>query len=136
GLVWAQPTADAPAASTNNPPAVQGTRGEGASALQASNILNPNISVVGWFQSEAGHPHDPGHDAEPPIQLKETELGLQSIVDPWARGDFFVSFDQNGSANLEEGYITWFHLPEKLSLRGGKFRSFFGPFNRTHPHDT
>ena len=110
--------------------------GEGASALQASNILNPNISVVGWFQGEAGHPHDPGHEPEPVMQLKETELGLQSIVDPWARGDFFVSFDQNGNANLEEGYITWFHLPEKLGLRVGKFRSYFGPFNRTHPHDT
>jgi hypothetical protein len=113
-----------------------GASPSGASALQASNILNPNISVVGWFQSEVGHPHDPGHDPEPPIQLKETELGLQSIVDPWARGDFFISFDQNGNANLEEGYLTWFHLPGYLSLRGGKFRSFFGPFNRTHPHDT
>ena len=108
----------------------------GASALQASNLLNPNISVVGWFQGMTGHPHDPGHDPEPVMQLKETELGLQSIIDPWARGDFFVSFDQDGNANLEEGYITWFHLPENLGLRVGKFRSYFGPFNRTHPHDT
>src|ERR1044071_3261882 len=75
-----------------------------ASALQASNLLNPNISVVGWFQGMAGHPHDPGHDPDPVLQLKETELGLQSIVDPWARGDFFVSFDQDSNANLEEGY--------------------------------
>src|SRR5882762_6346226 len=111
-------------------------RGEGASALQASNLLNPNISVVGWFQGMTGHPHDPGHSPEPVMQLKETELGLQSIVDPWARGDFFVSFDPDGVANLEEGYITWFHLPGNLGLRTGKFRSYFGPFNRTHPHDT
>src|SRR5262245_31666853 len=77
-------------------------RGEGASALQASNLLNPNISVVGWFQGMAGHPHDPGHEAEPVLQLKETEVALQAVVDPWARGDFFVSFDQDGQADLEE----------------------------------
>src|SRR4051812_7158278 len=97
------------------------TASGGGSALQGSNLLNPNISVVGWFQGMTGHPHDPGHDAEPVMQLKETELGLQSIVDPWARGDFFVSFDQDGNANLEEGYITWFHLPGGLGLRTGKF---------------
>src|SRR5690242_648291 len=110
---------------------------QSASALQSSNILNPNISVVGWFQAEAGHPHPgPGLDAEPTLQLKETELGLQSVVDPYGKGDFFVSFDNDGNANLEEGYITWFHLPYGLSLRTGKFRSLWGAFNKTHPHDT
>jgi hypothetical protein len=108
----------------------------GAGALQSSNILNPNISVVGWFQGEAGHPHDPGREVEPALQLKEAELALQAIVDPWAKADFFTSFDRDGHANLEEGYLTWFHLPYSLSLRTGKFRSNFGPFNRTHPHDT
>lgn len=110
--------------------------GAGAGVLQSTNLLNPNISVVGWFQTEAGHPHDPGHDPEPVLQLKETEIGLQAVVDPYAKADFFVSFDQNGEAELEEGYITWFHLPKDLSLRTGKFRSHFGVFNRTHPHDT
>src|SRR6202035_3949329 len=39
-------------------------------------------------------------------------------------------------ANLEEGYLTWFHLPYGLALRTGKFRSYWGVFNKTHPHDT
>jgi len=117
-------------------PVLSAVVGTGASALQSSNLLNPNISVVGWFQGMAGHPHNPGVDAEPAFQLKETELALQAIVDSWARADFFVSFDHEGSASLEEGYITWFHLPAGLGLRTGKFRSYFGPFNRTHPHDT
>jgi len=51
-------------------------------------------------------------------------------------GRLLRQFRQDGAANLEEGYLTWFHLPGKLSLRTGKFRSYFGPFNRTHPHDT
>ncbi|MFA5976285.1 MAG: hypothetical protein WC859_09015 [Elusimicrobiota bacterium] len=132
------------AAQTSEPPGLSSPSGAAAAppsagtsgALLSSNILNPNLSVVGWFQSEAGHPHDPGHDAEPALQLKETEIAFQAIVDPWARGDFFLSFDSDGNAELEEGYVTWFHLPAGLGLRGGKFRSYFGPFNRTHPHDT
>src|SRR3954462_14276879 len=88
---------------------------QSASALQSSNILNPNLSVVGWFQGMAGHPHPgPGLEAEPPLQLKEVEMGFQAVVDPYAKGDFFVSFDNNGDANLEEGYIMWFHLPQGL----------------------
>jgi hypothetical protein len=110
---------------------------QSASSLMGSNILNPNISVVGWFQGEAGRPHPAaGQEAEPPLQMYETELALQAVVDPYARGDFFVSFDNTGQASLEEGYITWFHLPGDLSARTGKFRSYFGAINRTHPHDT
>src|SRR4051794_29118000 len=78
---------------------------QSAGGPQSSNGLNPNINVVGWFQAQAGHPHSgPGLSEEPPLQLKETELSLQSIVDPYARADFFVSFDADGNANLEEGY--------------------------------
>lgn len=110
--------------------------GGGSGALQSSNVLNPNLSVVGWFQGQVGHPHRPGSESEPALQLKETEMGFQSIVDPYGRGDFFVSFDQEGNARLEEGYITWFHLPAGLGLRTGKFRSLWGTFNKAHPHDT
>ncbi len=108
----------------------------GASALQASNLLNPNISVVGTFQGMVGHPHDPGVEPEPALQLKEAEISFQAIVDSWARADFFVGFDSDGHVELEEGYINWFHLPGNLGLRAGKFRSLFGPFNRTHAHET
>lgn len=115
-----------------------GGSGMGTSgALQASNSMNPNFSVVGWFQGEAGHEHpNAGTTADPALQMKETELAFQAIVDPYARGDFFGSIDNTGTFNLEEGYITWFHLPYNLAARAGKFRSYFGAINRTHPHDT
>src|SRR3989338_6691604 len=80
-----------------------------AGGLQASNWLNPNVSVIGWFQGEAGRRH--GHGTEDPpaaFTMKEAELGFQAVVDPYARADFFASFTGEGEAELEEGYLTWF----------------------------
>ena len=56
-----------------------------AGGLQASNLMNPNISVIGWFQGEAGRRYvDPGVSLPPALDLKEAEIGFQSIVDPYA----------------------------------------------------
>lgn len=109
---------------------------QAAGGLQASNLLNPNISVIGWFQGEAGRRHaDPGVNLPPALDLKEAEIGLQSIVDPYARADFFISVNREG-VDLEEGYLNWFHLPHDLALKVGKFRADFGKFNRTHTPET
>lgn len=108
-----------------------------SSALKSSNLLNPNVSVIGWFQGEAGRRFtDPGSQAPPAFQMKEAELGLQSIVDPYAKADFFVAVEGDGKVDLEEGTITWFTLPYDLGFKVGKFRSGFGKFNRTHPPET
>jgi hypothetical protein len=107
-----------------------------ASGLQASNLLNPNVSVIGWFQGEAGRRRvDPGVDLPPALDLKEAELGFQSVVDPYARADFFISAGREG-VDLEEGYLNWFQLPHDLALKIGKFRPDFGKFNRTHAPET
>lgn len=107
-----------------------------AGGLQASNLLNPNVSVIGWFQGEAGRRHvDPGKDLPPALDLKEAELSFQSVVDPYARADFFISVKRAG-VDLEEGTLTWFHLPHDLALKAGKFRPDFGKFNRTHAPET
>lgn len=107
-----------------------------ATGLQASNLLNPNVSVIGWFQGEAGRRHvDPGKELPPALDLKEAELSFQSVVDPYARADFFISVNRTG-VDLEEGYLTWFHLPHDLALKTGKFRPDFGKFNRTHAPET
>src|SRR5262249_34187419 len=107
-------------------------------ALQASNILNPNISAIGWFQAEAGHRHagpgDAGQDGSA-FKMKETELAFQALVDPWARADFFVSIGSD-QVDLEEGYLTWFRLPADVALKIGKFKANFGRFNRIHTPET
>jgi hypothetical protein len=114
--------------------ALAGAEPQGGSPLQASNIGNPNISVIGSFQSEAGH-RETGADGASAFDLREAELAFQSIVDPYARADFFISV-HGEEIDLEEGYINWFSLPHDLALKVGKFRANFGKFNRTHPPET
>jgi hypothetical protein len=101
--------------------------GAGGSAAKA---LNPDISAIGDFIGVAGHnPVQPS----PSLQMHESEVGLQAILDPYARGDFFISFGEN-DVNLEEGYITFTSLPAGFVAKAGKIRSAFGKVNTLHNH--
>ena len=102
----------------------------------AAKALNPDISVIGDFVGAAG-----GNTAPPlatlqpfpSMQMHESEIGLQAIIDPYARGDFFISFGEEG-VNLEEGYITFTALPGGFVAKVGKMRSVFGKVNTLHNH--
>src|SRR2546428_886935 len=101
--------------------------GAGGSAAKA---LNPDISVIGDFIGKAG-----GNSIQPSssLEMHESEVGFQAIIDPYARGDFFLSFGEEG-VNLEEGYITLTALPAGIVAKVGKMRSAFGKVNITHNH--
>ena len=102
----------------------------------AAKALNPDISVIGDFVGAAG-----GNTAPPlatlqpfpSLQMHESEIGLQAIIDPYARGDFFISFGEEG-VDLEEGYITFTALPAGFVAKVGKMRSAFGKVNTLHNH--
>ncbi len=101
--------------------------GAGAAAAKA---LNPDISVIGDFIGSGGHnPINP----TPSFQMHESEVGLQAIVDPYARADFFISFGETG-VNLEEGFITFTSLPQGFVAKVGKMRAAFGKVNSLHNH--
>ena len=88
----------------------------GGAGGSASKALNPDISVIGDFIGVAGHnPVQPS----PSLQMHESEIGFQAIIDPYARGDFFLSFGEEG-VNLEEGYITFTALPAGFRRQGRK----------------
>src|SRR5258708_29216953 len=102
----------------------------GGAGGAAAKALNPDISVIGDFIGGAGHnPLNPTSA----FQMHESEIGLQAIVDPYARADFFISFSETG-VNLEEGYITFTALPAGFVARGGKMRAAFGKVNTLHNH--
>jgi hypothetical protein len=101
--------------------------GAGASAAKA---LNPDISVIGDFIGAAGH--NP-LNSTPAFQLHESEIGLQAIVDPYARADFFISFGEEG-VGVEEGFITFTALPAGIVAKAGKMRAAFGKVNTLHNH--
>jgi hypothetical protein len=107
--------------------------GAGGSAAKA---LNPDISVIGDFIGALGGNSQQNMVSLQPIpafQMHESEVGFQSIIDPYARGDFFISFGEEG-VNLEEGYITFTALPGSLVAKVGKMRSVFGKVNMMHNH--
>lgn len=104
----------------------------------AAKALNPDISMIGDFIGAVGHaPEAPGsvirQAGSRSIEMHESELGVQAIIDPYARGDFFISFGEEG-VNLEEGYITFTALPAGFVARAGKMRAAFGKVNTLHNH--
>src|SRR5215471_11570103 len=141
----APPTAEAPAtppgtASQPQVSSAQGAAGSvapqteavrlGGAGAAAAKALNPDISVIGDFISGLGHnPVNP----TPTFQMHESEVGLQAIVDPYARADFFISFGEEG-VNLEEGFITFTALPKNFVAKVGKMRAAFGKVNTLHNH--
>jgi hypothetical protein len=117
-------------ASTAQEPSLGGAGGSAAKAL------NPDISVIGDFIGALGgnsQQNTVSLDPIPAFQMHESEIGLQSIIDPYARGDFFISFGEQG-VNLEEGYITFTALPAGFVAKVGKMRSAFGKVNTMHNH--
>ena len=119
--------APAPAESVAAASAPVSLGGAGGSAAKA---LNPDISMIGDFVAFAG-----GNSIRPSpaLEMHESELGVQAIIDPYARGDFFLTFGETGVA-LEEGYITFTALPGSLLARVGKMRAAFGKVNTMHNH--
>jgi hypothetical protein len=126
----APPTQAAALAGMTQEPSLGGAGGSAAKAL------NPDISVIGDFIGALGGNSQQSMVSLQPIpafEMHESEVGFQSIIDPYARGDFFISFGEEG-VNLEEGYITFTALPAGFVAKVGKMRSAFGKVNTMHNH--
>jgi hypothetical protein len=116
------------AAAQGPPPGAPLTLGGAGPA--AAKVLNPDISVIGDFLGAAGNGANRG---VPSLQMHESEVGFQEVIDPYARADFFISFGEHG-VDLEEGYLTFTALPAGLQLKVGKMRAAFGRVNPLHNH--
>jgi hypothetical protein len=95
-----------------------------------SKVFNPDISAIGNFVGAAG---DMPEGGLPSLNMQEAELGFQAVIDPYARGDFFITLGPD-EVGLEEGYITFPTLPGGFLTRVGKMRDAFGKTNGQHPH--
>jgi hypothetical protein len=112
-------------------PVAQASAGTlGGAGAGASKILNPDISAIGDFIGATGNP---GPGKTPSLEMHESEVGLQAILDPYARADFFISFGEQG-VQVEEGFLTFPALPGKFELKVGKMRAAFGVVNTLHNH--
>ena len=123
------PSAETPVVADPAPPQVAQTQTFGGATSNAK-LLNPDISLIGDFIGTAGtNTVSPSRS----LELHESEVGMQAIIDPYARADAFISFGETG-VNVEEGYITFTALPAGLLLKVGKMRADFGKVNTIHNH--
>jgi hypothetical protein len=109
------------------PPGPAQLGGAGGAAAKA---LNPDISAIGDF---VGYIGNPANRYTPSLEMHESELGFQEVIDPYSRADFFFSFSEHG-VDVEEGYLTFTSLPAGLQLKVGKMRAAFGRVNTLHNH--
>jgi hypothetical protein len=93
-------------------------------------FFNPAIAVIGNFLASVGHN---SVQPSPAFQVEESEISFQAVVDPYARADLFLSFNNEG-VDIEEGYVTFLHLPWQTQLKAGKFKVQFGKINTLHLH--
>lgn len=96
---------------------------------------NPDISAIGDFRGLYRSFGKHNFDAV----LHETEFSFQSVVDPYARADFFYSVAEDEktgkfSGEIEEGYLTTLSLPGHLQLKAGRFKEQLGRINPIHAH--
>ncbi|HZI64495.1 MAG TPA: hypothetical protein VFE44_06925 [Thermoanaerobaculia bacterium] len=116
----------------SSPPVVPsvGPAGPAGAAVAGANYFNPAISLVGNFVAAGG---DETADGAAAAELQESELGLQAVIDPYARADFFLAFGEEG-VEVEEGYATFTALPADLLLKVGRMKATFGKVNTLHSH--
>jgi len=111
-------------------PGPQGPQTLGGAGPAAAKILNPDISVIGDFIGAGGNG---ANRAIKSLEMHESEVGFQEVIDPYARADFFITFGEQG-VSLEEGYLTFTALPAGLQLKVGEMRAAFGKVNTLHNH--
>jgi hypothetical protein len=119
------PTAAAPQALAQTP-----SSSVVGGSVSNGKVFNPDISVIGDFLGAAGSNQV---NPSPVMEMHESEVAFQAVVDPYARADFFISFGEEG-VNLEEGYLTFPALPGGLLVKVGKMRAAFGKVNTLHNH--
>src|SRR6266571_2493597 len=116
------------------PPAEAATQPSSSPAAptRSQNLMNPAISAV--FQMIGGTSVSHENDQTNKFDLSEAEIAFQSVVDPYAKVDMFLTFPSEGSPEVEEGYLTTLALPKSLQLKAGRFKSAFGKWNTLHNH--
>jgi hypothetical protein len=96
----------------------------------SSKIFNPDIAVIGNFLGAAGKN---SVEPLPALEMREAEVSLQAIVDPYARADFFLAASPEG-LEIEEGFLTLTSLPAGLLAKVGQLKEQFGKVNTLHAH--
>ena len=113
--------------------------------LRGSQSLNPDISAIldadmGWQRRAPQflNGDDPNLHGDTTYALgftaQEVELALSAIVDPYFKGEVYLTIPNLEGIEVEEAFATSTSLPWNLQVKGGSFRSAFGRQNGQHLH--
>jgi hypothetical protein len=93
--------------------------------------FNPDIGVMGDIVATSSQSSEDseGNDR---ISLREMAISFGHDIDPYARFDSIVTFSDEESPHIEEGYVTLFGLPYSTSARLGRFRPKIGIQSALH----
>lgn len=138
--------ADQKAAQSAQQQQQQTSPGPFTSLLRGAQSLNPDISVIA--DGDAGYvrrapqllsgddpdfgPVDTQHAKG--FQVQEVELAFSAIVDPYFKGEAYLTIPNLTGLEVEEAFVTTTSLPWNLQLKAGSFRSAFGRQNGQHLH--
>lgn len=114
-------------------------------ARAAVNAFNPGITAFGDLVGQLGV-DEAGVMPGSTLYLRSLELQLRADVDPFAKADAVIAFEQEAppldggpgegfGAEPEEVYLELVAMPGGFSAKVGKFKVPFGLINRIHPHD-
>lgn len=115
------------------------------SSANPTNAFNPGITAFGDLVGQLGVNPDGVMDGST-VYLRSLELELRADVDPFAKADAVIAWEQEApdlsggpgdgfGSEPEEAYVDLVALPARLHARVGKFKPGFGILNRIHPHD-
>lgn len=135
-----QPIAPSDATGQNLAPASPTALARGAQSL------NPDLSVI--IDANAGYERrtpsfrnslDPilrssGQSPAFGPAVQEVEVAASAIVDPYFKGELYLSIPNLNALEVEEGFVTTTSMPWNLQLKAGTFRSAFGRQNGQHTH--
>src|ERR1700674_1521211 len=66
--------------------------------------------------------------------VQEVELAFSAIVDPYFKGEVYLTIPNLRGIEVEEAFATTTSLPWNLQVKAGSFRSAFGRQNGQHLH--
>ena len=96
--------------------------------------LLPDFSAVGDLVGDLS-PKGTTQADKTRFGVREVELAVQAVVDPYFRGDVFLGISDLESISIEQAFLTTTSLPNELELKIGRFLMPFGKQNTTHRHD-
>src|SRR6266850_7494161 len=129
------------------PAATSGSPGSAPQTLlRGAQSLNPDFSVIldGVFGYERRAPQflsgdDPDLGAQGTshalgFMVQEVELAFSAIVDPYFKGEVYLTIPNLSGLEVEEAFATTTSLPWNLQVKAGSFRGAFGRQNGQHLH--